>query len=63
MSKIKVMIMKANNKVETNRKDKEEKMSPLKNVNDVYVEYLVERETLVVRRALNMHVKVDDSKG
>jgi hypothetical protein len=62
MSKIKVMIMKANNKVETNRKDKEEKMPPLKNVND-YVEYLVERETLVVRRALNMHVKVDDSEG
>jgi len=63
MSKIKVMIMKANNKVETNRKDKEEKMPPLKNVNDVYVEYLVERETLVVRRALNMHVKVDDLEG
>jgi hypothetical protein len=63
MSKIKVMIMKANNKVETNREDKEEKMPPLKNVNDVYVEYLVERETLVVRRALNMHVKVDDSEG
>ena len=62
MSKIKVMIMKANNKVETNRKDKEEKMPPLKNVND-YVEYLVERETLVVRRSLNMHVKVDDSEG
>ena len=56
------MIMKANNKVKINREDKEEKMPPLKNVNDVYVEYLVEKETLVVRRALNMHVKVDDSE-
>jgi len=62
MSKTKVMIMKANNKVKINREDKEEKMPPLKNVNDVYVEYLVEKETLVVRRALNMHVKVDDSE-
>jgi hypothetical protein len=35
-------------------------MSPLEDTNDVYVEYQIERETLVVMRALNMHVKVDD---
>ena len=32
-------------------------MPPLEDVDDVYVEYLVEG-TLVVRRALNIHVKM-----
>jgi hypothetical protein len=35
-------------------------MSPLEDTYDVYVEYPVEIETLVMIRALNMHVKVDD---
>jgi hypothetical protein len=57
------MIMKANNEVEIDGEDEEEKMSPLKDVDDVYVEYLVEGEVFVVRIALNMHVKVDDLEG
>jgi hypothetical protein len=52
--------MKANNEVETNEKDEEEKMSPLKDDDDVYVKYLAEGETLVVRRALDMQIKLDD---
>jgi hypothetical protein len=38
-------------------------MPPLKDADDVCVEYLVEGEALVVRRVLNIHAKVDDSKG
>jgi len=56
------MVMKANNEVETDEEDEEEKMPQLEDADDVYVEYLVEGETLVVRRTLNMHVKVNDSK-
>jgi hypothetical protein len=56
------MVMKANNEVETDEEDEEEKMPPLEDADDVYVEYLVEGETLVVRRTLNIHVKVNDSK-
>ena len=56
------MVMKANNEVETDEEDEEEKMPQLKDADDVYVEYLVEGETLVVRRTLNIHVKVNDSK-
>ena len=55
------MVMKAKNEVETNRGKK--KMPPLKDVDDVCVEYPVKREALIVRRALNMHAKVDDSEG
>jgi hypothetical protein len=51
--------MKANKKVETDRE--EENMPPLKDTNDVCVKYPVEGEALVVRRELNMHVKVNDS--
>jgi hypothetical protein len=58
-----VMIMKANNKVGTNGEDEEDKMPPLEDANDVCVEYPVEEEALVVTRALNMHVKVDDLEG
>ena len=54
-----VMVMKANNKVRLMRRMK---MSPLIDADDVCVEYLIKKETLVVRRALNMHVKVDDLK-
>jgi len=57
-----VMIMKANNEVETNGRD-EEKMSPLKDADDVCVEYPVKGKALVVRRALNIHAKVDDLEG
>jgi len=53
--------MKANKKVETNREDEKEKMPPLKDTNDVCVKYSIEGEALVVRRELNMHVKVNDS--
>ena len=56
------MVMKVDNKVETNGKDKKEKMPPLKDADDVCVEYLVEGEELVVKRELNMHVNMDDSK-
>jgi hypothetical protein len=38
-------------------------MSPLKDIDDVCLEYLVEGETLIVRREMNMHVKVNDSEG
>jgi hypothetical protein len=37
-------------------------MSSLKDVDDVCVKYPVGRETVVVKRALNMHVIVDDSE-
>jgi len=55
--------MKSNNKVEMDGKDGEEKMPPLKDADDICVEYLVEGEALMVRRALNMHVKMDDLEG
>jgi hypothetical protein len=48
------MVMKPNNEVEINKEDEEKKMPPLKDADDVHVEYLVEGETLVVRRTLNM---------
>jgi hypothetical protein len=54
--------MKANNKVETDGED-EEKMPPLEDFNDVYIEYPIKGEALMVRRALSMHVKVDDLEG
>jgi hypothetical protein len=57
------MFMKSNNEVETDGKDGEEKMPPLEDADDICVEYLVEGEALMVRRALNMHVKVDDFEG
>jgi hypothetical protein len=57
------MVMKANNQVEIDGEDEEEKMSPLENTDNICVEYLVERGELVVRRALNIHVKVDDLDG
>jgi len=34
-------------------------MPPLEDIDDVYVGYLVEIETLVVMRALNIHIKID----
>jgi hypothetical protein len=61
--KKRIMVMKTNNEVETDRDDAKKKMPPLKDVNDVCAKYPVEGETLVVRRAMNMHVKVDDSEG
>jgi shikimate kinase len=57
------MIIKANNEFETDMEYEEEKIPPLKDNDDVYVEYPVEEKTLMVRRALNMHVNVVDSKG
>ncbi|KAG6773322.1 hypothetical protein POTOM_020588 [Populus tomentosa] len=41
------MAMKANNEVEIDGEDKEEKMSPLKDANDVCVEYSIEGKALV----------------
>ena len=38
-------------------------MPPLEDADDVCVEFPIEGETLMVRRALNVHVKVDDSEG
>jgi hypothetical protein len=40
-----VMVMKTNNKVEIDGEDEEEKMSPLKDADDVCVEYQVEGNT------------------
>ena len=57
------MVMKSNNEVETNREDEEKKIPLLEDVDNVYVECHVKGEALVVRRTLNMHIKVDDSEG
>jgi hypothetical protein len=54
--------MKANNEVKTDGEDEREKMPPLEDVEDVYVEYLIKGDTLMLRRVLNMHVKMDDSE-
>ena len=48
---------------DNNEEDEEENMSPLEDVDDDCVEYSVEGETLMVRRALKIHVDVDDSEG
>jgi len=58
----KVIIMKANNEVKTDGEDEREKMPPLEEVEDVYVEYSIKGDTLMLRRVLNMHVKMDDSE-
>ena len=57
------MVMKSNNEVETNREDEEKKIPLLEDVDNVYVKCPVKGEALVVRRTLNMHIKVDDSEG
>ena len=57
------MVMKSNNDVKIDGQDEEEKMPPQKDANDVCVKYSVEEEKLVVRRALDMHAKVDASKS
>jgi hypothetical protein len=54
-----IMVMKANNEVETDEEDEDEKMPPLEDVNDVCVENMIEADALVIRRALNMHVNID----
>jgi hypothetical protein len=38
-------------------------MPPLEEVDDVCVKYLIEGETFMVRRLLNMYVNMDDLKG
>jgi len=58
-----VIVMKVNNGVKTDGEDEDEKMPPLEVADDVCVEYPVEGEALMVRRVMNMHVKVDDSGG
>jgi hypothetical protein len=63
MSKQRVMVMKTNNEVETDKEEKEEKIPPLEDADDVCVKYLVEGEVLMVRRTLNIHIKVDDLEG
>ena len=54
--------MKANNKVETNRKIEEENKTSIEDVDDVCVKYPIEEEELVVRRTLNMHINMNDKK-
>ena len=49
------MVMKANNEVEIDEEDEDEKMPPLEDVNDVCVKNMIEVDALVIRRALNMH--------
>jgi len=55
-----VMIIKTNNEVKTSGEDEEEKMKSLEDVDNVCVEYPVKGEIFVARRALNMHVKLND---
>jgi hypothetical protein len=55
--------MKDNNEVKIDGEDEDEKMPLLKDADDVCVEYPVEGDELMVRRALNMHVNVDDLEG
>jgi hypothetical protein len=43
------MVIKANNEVETNGEDEEEKMPILEDTDDVYVDYLIEGKTLMVK--------------
>jgi hypothetical protein len=57
------MVIKDNNEFETNGEDEKEKRTPLEDADDVCVENSVKGEALMVRKALNMHVKVDDLKG
>jgi len=57
------VVMKVNNRVKTDGEDEDEKMSSLEVTNDVCVEYPVEGEAFMVRRVLNIHIKVDDSGG
>ena len=57
------MVIKDNNEFETNGEDEKEKMTPLEDADDVCVENSVKGEALMVRKALNMHVKVDDLEG
>jgi hypothetical protein len=38
-------------------------MLPSDDADDICVEYLIKGEALMVRRALNMHAKVDDLEG
>jgi hypothetical protein len=57
------MVMKANNEVEIDEEDKKEKMWPLKDVNDIYIKYMVNEKTLVVKRALNLLINMDVSEG
>ena len=45
----KVMVIKANNEVETNGEDEEEKMPILEDTDDVCVDYLIEGKTLMVK--------------
>jgi len=57
------MVLKANNEVEIDEEDKKKKMSSLKDVNDIYIKYLVNEKTLVVKRALNLLINMDVSEG
>jgi len=57
------MVVKANDEVEIDKEDKEEKMSPLKDVNDIYIEYLVNEKTFMVKRAPNLPTNMDVSEG
>jgi hypothetical protein len=57
------MVMKLNNEVEIDGEDDEEKMPSLEDVDDVCVKYPVDREKFMVRRALNIHMKLDAFKG
>jgi len=59
----KIMVVKANDEVEIDKEDKEEKMSPLKDVNDIYIEYLVNEKTFMVKRAPNLPTNMDVSEG
>ena len=55
--------MKTNNEAETNGEDEKEKMLSLEDANNAYIEYPVEEEALMVRRALSIHIKMDDLEG
>jgi len=59
----KVKVMKANSEVETDGEDWEDKIPPLKDDDDVCIEYSVKGDALMVRKELNIHIKMNDLKG
>jgi hypothetical protein len=48
------MVIKVNNKVKIDREGELEKMLPLNDADEVYVEYPVKGEALMVKKALNV---------
>jgi hypothetical protein len=59
MSKKRTMVIREHREIEyESDKSEDDKMLALKNYSDV--EYLINREVLVIRRSLNVQIKKDD---